>query len=384
MVRDTNFLIIGAGPFGLGMAAYAQHLNIDYLVVGKPMEFWKSNMPKDLILRSTCDWHLDPVGIHTIENYLQTRAQSAKEVEPLSLEFYLGYADWFQQQKQFNLLPAYVERLNRLDGGFEATIEDGRTFRAKNVLLAVGFGYFKNVPSDLAEILPAGSFSHTCDPVEFAKFREKRCLIIGGRQSAYEWAALFNEAGASAVHVSHRHETPEFKPSDWAWVKQMVDGMVVSPGWYRNLSAEQKEELNWHFWAEGRLKLEPWLKPRLAPDSVKIWPRSRVVSCHESPTREVAITLDTGGREDRIVVDHIVLATGYRVDMVQVPLLAQGNLLERLETRNGFPVLDERFQSNVPGLFITSMPATQDFGPFLAFTVSVGASARIIAAALKG
>jgi cation diffusion facilitator CzcD-associated flavoprotein CzcO len=99
MVRDTDFLIIGAGPFGLAMAAYAQHLNIDYLVVGKPMEFWNSNMPTGLILRSACDWHLDPVGIHTIENYLQSVGQSPKEVEPLSLEFYLGYADWFQQQK---------------------------------------------------------------------------------------------------------------------------------------------------------------------------------------------------------------------------------------------------------------------------------------------
>jgi FAD-dependent urate hydroxylase len=84
------------------------------------------------------------------------------------------------------------------------------------------------------------------------------------------------------------------------------------------------------------------------------------------------------------VVDHITLATGYRVNMAQVPFLARGNLLERLETRDGCPVLDERFQSSIPSLFITSMPATQDFGPFLAFTVSVGASAKIIASALKG
>jgi hypothetical protein len=95
------------------------------------------------------------------------------------------------------------------------------------------------------------------------------------------------------------------------------------------------------------------------------------------------VTLDTGGREDRIAIDHVVLATGYRVDMAQVPFLSRGNLLEGLETRNGYPILDERFQSSVPGLFITSMSATQDFGPFLAFTVSADASARIIAPALK-
>jgi cation diffusion facilitator CzcD-associated flavoprotein CzcO len=382
MVKDAHFLIIGAGPFGLAMAAYAHHSDMDYLVVGRPMEFWKSNMPKDLILRSACDWHLDPVGIHTIEHYLRASGQSPKDVEPLSLQFYLGYADWFQQQKRINILPAYVERLNRLNSGFEAVLEDGTTLRAKKVLLAVGFGYFKNLPADLMDILPAGSFSHTCDLVEFAEFRGKRCLIIGGRQSAYEWAALLNEAGASAVDVSHRHETPEFKPSNWSWVKPMVDGMVTSPAWYRNLPAEQREEVNQRFWAEGRLKLEPWLKPRIVQDSVKIWPKSQVVSCQQLPAGEFAVRLDTGGRADSVAVDHVVLATGYKVDMAQIPFLSRGNILESLETRGGHPVLDKRFQSNVPGLFITSMAATQDFGPFLAFTVSVGAAARIIAPGL--
>jgi len=381
MTKDTNLLIIGAGPFGLAMAAYAQHLNMDYLVVGKPMEFWKFHTPKGLILRSACDWHLDPVGIHTIENYLQTNSLTPQEVEPLSLELYLSYVDWFQQQKDVNLLPAYVQQLDCSNSGVEATLENGETLRAKNVLLAIGFGYFKNIPPELAEILPARSFSHTCDLVDFAGFREKRCLIIGGRQSAFEWAALLNEAGAAAVHVSHRHETPEFKPSDWSWVNQMVNEMVTSPGWYRNLPSKQKEELNQRFWAEGRLKLEPWLQSRVKKEPVKIWPKSRVALCYELSTGEFEITLDAG---DKIVVDHIALATGYRVNMAQVPFLARGNLLERLETRNGCPVLDERFQSSIPNLLITSMPATQDFGPFLAFTVSVSTSAKIIASALKG
>jgi hypothetical protein len=97
-------------------------------------------------------------------------------------------------------------------------------------------------------------------------------------------------------------------------------------------------------------------------------------------TGELAVTLNT---EDKIAVDHIILATGYRVNMAQVPFLVRGNLLEKLDIRNGYPVLDERFQSSLPGLFITSMPATQDFGPFMAFTVSVGASAKVIGPALQ-
>ena len=46
------------------------------------------------------------------------------------------------------------------------------------------------------------------------------------------------------------------------------------------------------------------------------------------------------------------------------------------------PVLDEHFQTNIPGLFITSMAAGQDFGPFFGFTISVRTSAQLIGQAL--
>jgi cation diffusion facilitator CzcD-associated flavoprotein CzcO len=67
MAAHTELLIIGAGPFGLALAAYATHLNIDHVVIGKPMDFWHSNMPKGMHLRSACDWHLDPLDVHTDE-----------------------------------------------------------------------------------------------------------------------------------------------------------------------------------------------------------------------------------------------------------------------------------------------------------------------------
>ena len=82
MTRHTNLLIIGAGPFGLSMAAHARAQGIDYLIVGKPMDFWKSNMPAGMLLRSACDWHLDALGVHTIEAYLQTQHLSPADVEP--------------------------------------------------------------------------------------------------------------------------------------------------------------------------------------------------------------------------------------------------------------------------------------------------------------
>jgi hypothetical protein len=65
------------------------------------------------------------------------------------------------------------------------------------------------------------------------------------------------------------------------------------------------------------------------------------------------------------VVDHIVLATGYKPDMNKVPYLS--GVVEDMELADGFPVLDDHFQTSLPGLFVTGFPATRDFGPFFGF-----------------
>ena len=82
-------------------------------------------------------------------------------------------------------------------------------------------------------------------------------------------------------------------------------------------------------------------------------------------------------------MDRVLLATGYTVDVARIPMLAKGNILPRLETRNLYPALDESMQSNIPGLYFTSMCATQDFSPFFGFTVAVRTSARLIGGALR-
>ena len=377
---DTNVLIVGAGPFGLSIAALASEKRVQHAIVGVAMEFWRRHMPEGMYLRSACDWHLDPSNVDTVERFVELQGKTPKDVEPLSLDFYLSYVDWFQKRKNIQPTAVYIRRLDHVNDHLLATTDDNTTIRAQKVVLAPGFKHFSKVPHELKQRLAPCRFQHTCDFIDFGEATGKRFLIIGGRQSAFEWAALLIESGASAVHLVHRHESPAFAVADWSWVNPMVDNLVQDPNWFRRLSNEEKQSITQRLWAEGRLKIEPWLEPRLADDRVKIWPRTEVIKCNELDGSH-RIELSNG---EIVEVDEIVLATGYKVDVGKLPYLANGNLLERLETRNGYPCLDDHFETSIPGLFVTSMPAAQDFGPYFGFTISVRTSATLICERLVG
>ncbi|HET7034404.1 MAG TPA: FAD-dependent oxidoreductase [Thermomicrobiaceae bacterium] len=383
MPADVELLIVGAGPFGLALAAYASHLGLDYLIAGEPMGFWQHHMPAGMYLRSGYDWHYDPLDEATIARYFREQGLDPDEVVPIPLETYLPYGAWFQEQKGIAPLPRLVERLDRGagDAGFRARFVDGEEVSARHVALALGFEHFAQVPPELAALLPPGRSSHTCHTVDLERFEGQRVLLVGGRQSAFEWAALLLERGAAEVHLSHRHPTPAYTESDWSWTDALVDRMVREPGWYRRLPPQEQHAIDQRMWGEGRLKLEPWLEPRLASDAVHLWPSTRITGACEQRDGALAVTLDSGAE---LAVDHVILATGYKVDLTRIPLLARGDLLPRMATRDGFPALDAHFQTTAPGLFITSMAATHDFGPCFGFTRAVRQSAILIGQGITG
>jgi thioredoxin reductase len=377
---QVPLLIIGAGPFGLALAAWARQQGLEHIILGEPMEFWKKHMPKGMLLRSGFDWHLDPFGEHTFHRYLETRGLAPAEAEPISLELYLDHCEWFRREKGIEVHPGRVQRLDATEEGLAATLENGEVIQADNVALAIGFRHFVNIPDPYPALFPPERMTHTCYAADLARYAGQRVLIIGGRQSAFEWAALLNELGARSVALSYRHSTPAFTRSEWDWIAPLIDGMVENPGWYRSLPREEKDQIDQRQWGEGRLKLEPWLWPRLDQQRIRLFPETTVVSSMEQPDGSLKVMLSDGAV---LPVDQVILATGYKVDVTRIPMLARGNILERLKLLNGFPLLDDHLQSSVPGLFFTSMCAVQDFGPFFGFTVSARTSAKLIGKAVS-
>ena len=374
----TPLLVIGAGPYGLATAACARHAGIEELVVGEPMAFWRENMPAGMFLRSGADWHLDAASVHTFMAFLKERRIDPSDVDPIPVALFLDYTEWFEEKAGIDVLPDLVRDLSKTDGHFEATLESGRHVTADAVVAAPGISHFTNIPEWVERCLSPERWSHTCHLVRFDELRGKRCLIVGGRQSAFEWAALLADGDAEEIHVVYRHDTPDFAPADWSFVDEMMDLSLTVPGWFRNLPTDEREAIGSRFWAEGRLKLEPWLTTRLDKPSVHNWSDASITACRETPGGEIEVGLSGG---TRLAVDYVVLATGYKVDMTKVPYLS--GVIDRLELADGgFPVLDDNFQSSLEGLFITGFPATRAFGPFFGFVRGCPVAATLTTAGL--
>jgi len=229
----------------------------------------------------------------------------------------------------------------------------------RNVVAAPGISRFGVIPE-----WGAGLGEHTCDLVDFASMDGARVLIVGGRQSAYEWAALIGEAGAERVDVVHRHDEPRFDRVSWAFVEPHIEATLSQPGWWRNLPAAERDAIGRRFWEVGRLTLEHWLAPRLARAPVHRHANAEVVGADNGD-----ITLSSG---ITVHADRVVFACGYRSDIDRVPYLP------RISTSGGFPDLDSAFQTSVPGLYIPGFAATRDFGPFFGFVRGAVPAAQMI------
>ena len=382
-MKETDLLIIGAGPYGLAVASHARRLGIECMVVGDPMSFWWDHMPAGMKLRSPTSWHLDAVGELTFERFLEVRGLKPAEVSPISLGLYLEYAEWFREQSGIAVQRAYVEKLEALEGApyqFGAKLADGTEVVARRVLAATGLTHYRNIPDDLAALLPPGSYAHTSDYVDFSPLQGKRCLIVGGRQSAFEWAALINEAAGAEIHLVYRHDTPAFTESDWDWIDELMERTRESPGWFKGISPEERDGIYQRLWGEGRLKLEPWLYPRIQGDNVHLWPNTRITGGHSNTGGAVSVSLDNG---KTLMVDQVILATGYRVELAREPYLRHPSIVQSLAVEEGYPALDDGFQSSIPGLFFTGQTATRDFGPFFGFGIGCPAAAWVIGNALN-
>jgi len=323
-----------------------------------------------MFLRSGPDWSLDASGKDSFEAYFEHAGLSPADVDPIPIGVFLDHTDWFAERKHLVPDQRMVTELSK-NGTFVATLEDGSTITADKVLAAPGIAHYAQLPPWYDDV-PADRRGHTSELVDFDGTAGKRVAIIGGRQSAYEWAALLCDHGAARVDVVHRHETPTFEKVSWKFVDPLVEQTLAERGWWRNLPATRQQEIALQFWQVGRLTLEWWLTPRLRPEVVTSRPGTEVASVAAG---EDGVTLSLSDGQV-LTVDLVVFASGYRADLGKVPYLS--GVLDRVSVTDGFPDLSPGFETSLADLYITGFSSTRDFGPFYGFTKGCPSSARLV------
>ena len=117
-----------------------------------------------------------------------------------------------------------------------------------------------------------------------------------------------------------------------------------------------------------------WVKPRF--EGVRVKAGQAIVRAQTKGDR-VALQLDDGAG----VYDHVLLATGYRIDIAKAGLLAP-ELLRRIVCTDGSPVLAAGFESSVPGLHFVGSSSVRSFGPLMRFIAGAGYAARQVTGAV--
>jgi cation diffusion facilitator CzcD-associated flavoprotein CzcO len=375
-MKTCDVAIIGAGPYGLSAAAHLRTVKgLELRVFGEPMAFWDRNMPAGMFLRS--NWSAtqiaDPAGSLTLEAYQAANGDHFST--PVPLDQFVRYGRWYQRQAIPDLEQRKVERVESHPKGFRLTLQDGEVALSRRVIIAVGIGAFAWRPAEFQGLPPALS-SHTSLHRDFTQFAGKRVLIVGSGQSGLESGALLHESGAAVEIVGRSHQIHWlqgrlsrtlhhglgkftrrllYAPTDVG--PACISQLMARPDLLRRLPRGLQDKLR-------KRSVRPagarWLVERLRDVPIRL---GCSVASVAPAAKGVKIELDDGSAR---TVDHVILGTGYRVDISKYELLAP-ELAQAIQRSNGYPRLKEGLETSVPGLHIIGAPAAWSFGPLMQF-----------------
>ena len=145
----VDVAIIGAGPYGLALAAHLRAAGVDYRHFGIPMRLWEAAMPKGMFLKSQgfASNLADPEGTHTLEAFCKATSRPyASYGLPVSLDTFVSYGHWFQSERGLAIEETLVSDIALRDGGFELTVGGVERVLARKVVVAIGVEHFAYVP----------------------------------------------------------------------------------------------------------------------------------------------------------------------------------------------------------------------------------------------
>jgi thioredoxin reductase len=371
--------IIGAGPYGLSVAAHLRGRGIAFRIFGRPMDSWRAHMPKGMMLKSdgfASDIY-DPASEFTLKQFCsESEVQYRDTGLPVRAETFTSYGLAFQERMVPKLEDKLVSSVEQLPDGFSLRLDDGEVLKVRRVVLAVGITHFQHIPTELTN-LPPTVLSHSGRYHDVNRFEGQRVVVIGGGSSALDWAGLLHQAGIDVQLVSRRkelkfHTKPNGKARSW-WQQIRHPQSGLGPGLRSRFFANAPQAF--YFLPERsrvqlvRKALGPsggWFSKDMVVGKVPTL-LSHTVERAEVQKGSVHLHLRAADGATRdIETDHVIAATGYKVQMDRLTFLSQG-IRSSIKAIEGAPILSSRFESSVPGLYFVGVAAANSFGPVMRF-----------------
>jgi cation diffusion facilitator CzcD-associated flavoprotein CzcO len=385
----TEVAIIGAGPYGLSIAAHLKARGVGFRIFGYPMQTWLAGMPKGMRLKSEgfASSLYDPDGSFTLAHYCRREGIPYADIGlPVRLETFCSYGMAFQQKFAPGVETTSVVSIARSGSGFRIGLAGGEVAEARRVIAAVGLTHFAYVPPVLSG-LPAEFVSHSSRHRILDGFRGREVAVIGAGASAVDLAALLHEAGAAAHLVARKsvirfQNPPQIPLPLWGRMRYPVTG--IGHGW-EFVFCTRAPRLFRHMPEPFRLKavrriLGPapgWFVKEQVVGKVPFHLEATVTGASVQKGRVHLQLTDGAGTRRILEADHVIAATGYRVDLRRLAFL-DPDIRAGIQSVEHTPVLSSNFESSVPGLYFAGTCAANTFGPLLRFAFGAGFAARRI------
>jgi cation diffusion facilitator CzcD-associated flavoprotein CzcO len=393
-MKSCSVAIVGAGPYGLSIAAHLRARGVDFRIFGRPMETWTMHMPVGMRLKSEgfASSLSDPESTFSLAAYCGQQGLPYADIGlPVALETFVAYGLEFQRRFVPELQDKKVSSIQRTPEGFRLLIEDGEAVVAGSVVIAVGLAYYQYVPPILSG-LPGNLLSHSSEHRSVDAFKGREVVIVGAGASALDLAAGLHGVEADVQIICREssvriHDPPQ--PGLRSIIQRLRSPMTpIGAGWKS-------------FWCVNAPQLF-----RRMPQSFRIakvkqiagpaggwFIRDRVVgkvTIHtgvvvtEASMVEGRVSLrlaDGAGSQRSLVADHVIAATGYVVDLRRLGFL-DAAMQAGIDAVEHTPVLSANFESSVPDLYFVGASAANTFGPLLRFACGAQYTATRLSAHL--
>lgn len=375
-------VIVGAGPYGLSLAAHLRAKGVPFRIFGQPMHSWATQMPRRLRLQSNGFGSNISTGAapYTLAHFCKETGRTHGDTYlAVTVEDFTAYGLEFARRFVPMLETEEITAIRQLEGLFRITTARGEQFFASRVALATGVSLFQSVPAEFRH-LPASRISDPALHSDFHAFAGRGVTVLGRGASSLNAAVRLHEAGACVTLITRGrkiHLQEESDPDARPWLRRILQPSTPLGLGLRSLLACTAPDVLHMLPPAARRILEhklvepaggASLRGRINGFQVLLGCRIHAIETASGSGDRLRLTLtDSEGHEHRHLTSHLIAGTGYRIDMNRLRFLSpEIRDLIRVD-RTGAPTLTRNFESSVKHLYLLGPVAAPSFGPLLRF-----------------